>query len=1181
MNLRLIKRLLFPFLLMIPILIWGQGTSNIRFSTLGIDDGLSNNGVNSIVMDDLGFLWVGTSDGLCRYYSSKDSKVFKTKNAGEGGLQADNIRSLLVDSKNNLWIGTRLGGLTWYNQKANLWKTYRHDPKDPTSISNDEVLSIIEDSKGRIWVGTERGLNVLDTATHQFHQFLPNENDKHSLKSPAVLTIMEDDKGWIWAGTWAGGLHLLIPPKTGNIGDATFRFFVPINKQEATNIWKIYQDNEQRYWVGTRGGGLYIMSLPDNANLEDKNWQPHFRGYTRDKDNSNSISNDYIEDIIQDKSGDLWVSTTKGLNIISSETLSALTDQKVNSDASNIVFQKYFTNSDDNNSIVSNDMTCMLEDKQGLIWLGSYHGLSKYNPYSNQFKNHFLEEIPDSPSNQTVLVTKEEKGWIVNRGKGVLEYDFEQMKLSPVDSINKKIPDRTYSIIYSADRINIFFASCHGIVKYNLETQSTEVLDIPQEMRKYIKKVDVRFVYHDSKDRIWLGGETGLFLFDSDRTCRYFEKKADPNSLSDNAITQLIEDSKGDIWVSSYNGLNRLIDEGNGKYKFEQFRHDSNDPDNSVTSNRLISLLELNEILYIGTMDGLCGYDLNKKQFINFSEEGKKDFFLSLITLGGDEIWGTTSEGIIVFNTKTKTFNRFQKKDGIGSSIFKLGGSTNSERKCIYFENEAGVTCFNPQNLIKNSTPPEVYVTEGKVMSTSEKSTRNIDGISNGEITLSHTDYYLSLNFIGNNYCRAEKNRYAYKLDGLEDKWNYTTSELKAVYTNLDYGEYTFRVKASNNDGVWNEEGVSLKIIKEPAYWETLWFQLFVFGTMFFLIFSGINFYTKHIKARNTILKKFNEDLSNEITERKKVEKALQEREQYMEVLVKERTAELESKKEEVEMLYQNIQERNEVLEKIVEKRTLRLTESNQELSRSNQDLEQFAYVASHDLQEPLRNIGNFAGLLENKYEKELDNGGKEYISIIVDGVQRMTKLISSILTYSRVGKDNVEFTEVDLNEVLDNKIQDLSQKISERNAVVHRENLPVVFGESEQLSMIFYNLINNAIKFNQKEKPTVEIRLFEECDNYWTFSVKDNGIGIAKEYQDKIFEIFKRLHGKEEYKGTGIGLAVCKKIVLRHRGKIWIESEQGKGTTFFFTISKKLLKISQEKGKEEEAKMDFKTMMN
>ena len=1181
MKLKLIKRLLASFLLMIPILTWGQGTTNIRFSNLDIEDGLSNNGINSIVMDSLGFLWVGTSDGLCRYYSSKDSKVFKSENAGVDGLQANNIRSLLVDSKNNLWIGTRLGGLTWYNQKANLWKTYRHDPKDPTSLSNDEVLSIIEDSKGRIWVGTERGLNVLDPATHQFHQFLPNENDEQALRSPAVLTIIEDDKGWIWAGTWAGGLHLLIPPKTGNIGDATFQLFVPIDKKEATNVWKIYQDKQQRYWVGTRGTGLFLMQLPDNANLEDKNWQPKFHEYIWDKDDSNTISSDYIQDIFQDKSGSLWVSTTKGLNIIPSETLSTLTGQKVTNDAPDFIFQKYFANSDDNNSIVSNDVICIYEDRQGLIWLGSYHGISKYNPYTNQFKNYSLEKITDSPANQTLLITKDRKGWVVNRGKGILEYDFDQVKLSPVDSINKKIPDRTYSIIYSPDQKNIFLASWHGVVWYNIETQSMEVLDIPYEMRKSIKRVDVRFVYHDSKNRIWLGGETGLFLFDSDRICQYFEKKADPNSLSDNAITHLIEDSKGDIWVSSYNGLNRLIEEGNGKYKFEQFKYDSNNLDNSVPSNRLIYMLELNEILYIGTMDGLCGYDLNQKQFIDLNEEGKKDFFLSLVTFGGDEIWGTTSEGIIVFNTKTKIFNRFQKKDGIGTSMFKLGGATTSDNGFIYFENEGGITCFNPYDLIKNSTPPEVFVTEGKVMSTSEKSTRNIDGISIGQITLSHTDYYLSLNFIGNNYSRAEKNRYAYKLDGLEDKWNYTTSDLKAVYTNLDHGEYTFRVKASNNDGVWNEEGASLKIIKEPAYWETLWFQLLTIVSIFLLMFLGINFYTRHINDRNARLKKFNKDLSNEITERKKVEKALQEREQYMEVLVKERTAELEHKKEEVEMLYQDIRERNEILEKIVEKRTLKLTESNQELSRSNQDLEQFAYIASHDLQEPLRNIGNFAGLLERKYANELNNGGKQYISIIVDGVQRMSKLISSILTYSRVGKDNVEFKDVNLNEVLNNKLQDLSQKISERNAVVHREDLPVVFGEPEQLSMIFYNLVNNAIKFNQKEKPTVEIRLFEECNSYWTFSVKDNGIGIAKEYQDKIFEIFKRLHGKEQYKGTGIGLAVCKKIVLRHRGTIWIKSVEGQGTTFFFTISKKLQKISLDQAKEDQAKIDFKTMMN
>ena len=278
-------------ILIVPI--FSQVNSKIRFTTINNVDGLPNNTVNAIAKDDLGFIWIGTNDGLCRYESSNHIKVFRANNPEiSGGLQSSNIRSLYLDSKNNLWIGTRLGGLTKFHQPSGEWKTFRHDSNNSSSISDDEILTITEDSKGRLWVGTENGISVYNYETESFFSFKADKKNPHALQTKAVLTIIEDDKGWIWAGTWGGGLHLLTLPENGDLEKARFRNFVLNNRAKSKHVWKIFQDDQKRYWVGSRGAGLFLMQLPSNANntFTNNNWKPNFHAFITDKSNTTGIS---------------------------------------------------------------------------------------------------------------------------------------------------------------------------------------------------------------------------------------------------------------------------------------------------------------------------------------------------------------------------------------------------------------------------------------------------------------------------------------------------------------------------------------------------------------------------------------------------------------------------------------------------------------------------------------------------------------------------------------------------------------------------------------------------------------------------------------------------------------------------------------------------------------------------
>jgi len=239
--------------------------------------------------------------------------------------------------------------------------------------------------------------------------------------------------------------------------------------------------------------------------------------------------------------------------------------------------------------------------------------------------------------------------------------------------------------------------------------------------------------------------------------------------------------------------------------------------------------------------------------------------------------------------------------------------------------------------------------------------------------------------------------------------------------------------------------------------------------------------------------------------------------------------------------------------ETVLANRTDKLAEMTRELTRSNQELEQFAYVASHDLQEPLRMVTSYLQLLENRYKERLDKDADDFIRFAVDGSIRMRNLINSLLEYSRVNRIK-PFRQIDVNQVIHDILLDLKDTIQENDAIVKCEKLDSFFGDEVLIGQLFMNLISNAIKFRGIKRPEITIRSKKEIGNT-LFSIKDNGIGIKTEYFDKIFVIFQRLNSSEKYPGTGIGLAICKKIVERHGGKIWVESQVGEGSSFCFTI--------------------------
>ncbi len=1102
----------------------GQAYQKINFTSVNNIDGLPNNKINAIVKDKFGFIWIATNDGLCRYESSGNVKIYGGKDpAIPTGIQNSNIRSLCVDRHDNLWVGTILGGLSRYHIPSDTWTTFQHSPTDNNSISNDEVLSILEDQKGQIWVGTEFGLNLFHQESRTFTSFLPTDGEPNTLHARAVLSIMEDDKGFIWVGTWAGGFYLMLPSADGLIANTTFRKFQPSSEQRAQNIWTLHQDQEKRYWVGTHGAGLYLMDVPTkfNNDFTKQEWKPTFYQVNYEVNNKSSISSDRIKDIFHDKTGSLWVGTVGGLSVASRENLNTALAEKKENTTLKISFNQYTNQMNNPSSLIHNNINKIYKDDQGIIWFSTYSGISKYSWYTNQFGIHdfFSGNLPNIINTHNVYVGSEGTIWVGSKEKGLLQYDPKTKTIKEF-KYNHLLLNSFVSTMHSPDKNTLYLGTKEGISVLNTETFKVINYPVPDKIKIQNPNLVFNKLFLDSKDRIWAGAESGLYILDK-KSGEYYSfkhKTNDPKSISDNAINSIIEDKSGNIWIATYNGLNLIEKSENiSDITFKTFKHDPKNPTNSLSSNRLICIKEINGILYFGTVSGLCSYDLKNGTFHDLSKGKSKYCFQSLEVTRQGNLWGSTTDGIVFYDVANNIFNKFEKADGIRDMTFRLGASSQDQAGNFYFGSYQGITYFHPDKIRKNEKVPPVHITGIKTMSPTGVSKTNT--LFQDEIVLNHDDYYLSIDFAGLNHNRPEKNQYAYQLVGFDKDWVYNNDNQSAVYTNLEAGDYQFHVKAANNDGLWNQVGKTLHITIKPAFWETGWFIggcIFILGGILFTIFQ---FYTRNIRFRNQQLQLFNENLNKQITERKKAEPALQEREQ--------------------------------------------------ELVRSNKDLEQFAYIASHDLQEPLRTVSSFIGLLGRNHKDSLPKEALLYIDFATSGVERMSNLIKSLLTYSKVGRQGINISRVNFNEVLISKLMDLGKKIEERKVVIEMDDLPEIDCESNQLGMVFYNLINNAIKFNKSTTPVVKIKNHQDTEaGSWKFSIQDNGIGIKAKDQEKIFEIFGRLHSRDEYEGTGIGLALCQKIVHAHNGKIWLESIPGEGTTFFLTISKSLLSNREQERK-------------
>ena len=1094
--------LIWLFLSIYPRHVLAQEKIVQPFFELGLPDDFPNRFTNSIVRDNNGLLWIGTNKGLCRYISENEVKVYNSQNTP--ALKSNLIEVLLTDSRGNIWMGTRHGGITRYNPRDNRWDTYVHNPSDSSSLSHDDVLSLLEDQTGRIWIGTEQGLNLFQHDTGSFIRFGHNPDDSTSLSASAVIDIYEDHAGRIWLGTWSGGISLMVPNKD-HIQHSSFKRVSLINQDgNSESVWKIYQDSENRYWVCSHFSGLYLMQLPVGISIDPEklSWKPRFHNYSHHPDDIHSLSsNIHLADMGQDANGHIWIGTSYGLSEIPVDQLPDTSRFNTPTlEKPSIKFRQHFHDPFNIKSIKSNKITTILEDEQDLIWIGTDQGVTQYNWFARQIQSYQIHHESSQKIYVSDIFIPSKDHAIIGYYTGeVMDYNLESGENKPIHEVYDFVePINDALNFFQLDHNTLYITRKSGISKIDFHQQSTSQLSIPIPILNHLKDYRPKSVHistpDGSKEKIWIGSEHGLHLVYADgKQFETFFKGEAPTSISDNSVTGIAEDSFGRIWVTTHTGLNLVKEEGDSIY-FEHFLHDSQDTF-SLPDNRLLSISSLNDHLILGSRGGLIGYDYGVKEFYPI---GNHRFFhpiISLISPNDSNIWAGTGDMILNYHVPSRKIFEY----GDMEISFHEGSIFIDRFDRVFIGGFRGFVGFAPKNIIKNEQAPVMTITEVRTLSPEREEMEEI--MMKDSISLAYDTYQLSIAFSSSNFNQPEDNQFAYRMIGFDDNWVYTSSDQPIVYTNLQHGSYQFQVKGCNNDGLWNEVPQVLHIEVEPAFWETPLFQFLVGILSMLLIYLFTYLYTKSIRKQN-------QKLISEISKRKEIEK---------------------------ELMF-----------------------TNSQLEKSNKELEQFAFIASHDLKEPLHTIDSFSSLLtRQEFQDRLGERGAKYVAFISQGSVRMKEIIQSLLSYCTTRQEELQVEVCEYDELVQATLGDLSEFIKKNNAQVKVAPLPSGFCDPVQIRMVFSNLIINGIKFNHQEVPKLHIWSESLSSGELRFAVKDNGIGIKEEFHEKIFGIFKRLHLRETFPGTGIGLALCAKIIERHQGKIWLESQYGSGSTFWFQVGK------------------------
>jgi len=881
--------------------------SIIQFGHLTIDDGLSQSAGLAIFQDSRGFLWIGSQDGLNRY-DGYTFQVFKHDQDDPRSISHNSVLSITEDKDGYLWVGTWGGELNRFDPITETFVRYRNNPNEPSSLSNDTVTSIKEDSSGALWVGTLAGLNRYTPSTDAFDRFKNDPDNPDSLSSNAISVIFEDSKHQLWIGSGAYGIDgsglNRFDPLTGK----AVRYQHSDSDSQSlssNNIASIYESPDGMFWIATGGFSLRGRGLDQ--------FDPRTgtaRHYPHNPRISDSLRTNDLMALWGDSSGMLWVGTwSNGLSLMD------LSDPGH--------FAHYQNDPYCTDSLSGNEVWSLYKDHSGSLWIGTSHnGINKLSATTGQFS--LYRNNPSNPSslgtNAVGAFSEDRNGniWIATWGAGLERFDpntgrFVHFRHDP-ENPNSLSDDLFMDLHF--DEHNAVWAGMlgAGLNRLNAATgRVTHYLHDPENPAS-LADDNIAAIISDEKGGLWIGTFGGLAHYDprTNAFTNYSNDPGDPSSLNENKVVSLYLDSKKNtLWIGTWGGgLNQLdlkdpLHPDPQLATFVNYRHNPEDPA-SISEDSVWTIHESADgSLWLGTQLGLNHFDPATKTFERYTEKNGLPNNVVLGILEDDQanLWLTTNNGLAMFDPRVETFTTYDSSDGLQSNEFNSNAYFRAQDGTMYIGGVNGFNLFRPENVQPNLIAPPVAVTQFEVFNEALR----MDLSGREPIQLSYKQDFISFEFTAFDFQSPQKNQYAYKLEGFDDDWIQAGNRRFATYTNLPGGQYVFRVKASNSDGIWNETGVAIPVFITPPVWQTWWFLGSLIVVAGALVASGFRLRLNTIREQNVYLETQVSEQTSELRETNKLlEKEVEQRKRAEAELAKSAAEELHQSEERFRVMFEN-----------------------------------------------------------------------------------------------------------------------------------------------------------------------------------------------------------------------------------------------------------------------------------
>ncbi|WP_375436368.1 two-component regulator propeller domain-containing protein [uncultured Hymenobacter sp.] len=823
----------FTFRTFLILLVWvllGESASaqsrDIKFTALTSKDDLASNTINAILKDRYGLLWLATDGGL-KKYDGQGFKTYQLKAPKTADFQVNEISALHEDQAGRLWVGTMGGALFTYNRLQDAFIPY---VVSSTTSSDDDkyIKSVCSDTFGNIWVATFTGVQLLKPQTAKTTRISLVPSNQSRTLNP--ICIYADRKNRIWIGT-EDGLFCYNP--TSNAVQSFKRDPTSARSLVGDTVNTIAEDQYGQLWIGTSNGLSQLTA--DEAS---------FNNFKFNYTNQHTIGSNHIYTIAADRDGTIWLGTEGGLDIM---------------DVKSGMVSRHVHNSRDPYSLNSKSVRSVFIDQGGIHWVGTYQGgISKYDQNLTLFNVERSSELDpfglNAPSVTAFAENRNGDIFVGTDGGGLNVYNlktrlFRHVEIKSRERINLAGLPIQSMLLDRRDQLWIATFG-HGLFIYNTRTGSYEQL-LAKQGSLQLNSNYIFCLKEDHNGTIWIGtngGGVSVYDPNTKRITRFTDtpKNAEDKLLPvNNYIRAIEEDSNGDIWIGTAGGGIAVYHPVDEQFTIYNAAQTGLGLDRINTFGR-----DHHGIMWIGTADnGLYQFDTHSSKLTAFPKQkgGPDGFIHKILEDKAGNIWISTNQGISRLDTKRNKFTHYSPDNGLQGKAFINNSGIRSASGLLFFGGIEGFNYFNPAHIKVNRNVPRVLLTDLKVDNKSvvagtQSPLRQSIAVAK-EIELDYKQNF-SINYAALDYTLPQQNQYAYKLKGFDQAWNYVGPTTTAYYTNLDPGEYEFQVKASNNDGIWNQTGVSIKITIRPPFWKTFYaYGLYValMGcTLFYIRYRGI-----------------------------------------------------------------------------------------------------------------------------------------------------------------------------------------------------------------------------------------------------------------------------------------------------------------------------------------------------